>query len=263
MDLLATKQLSIRFGGLWALKEVDFQVAADQIVGLIGPNGSGKTTFFNIVSGIYRPTEGNIYLDNKDVTGFPAYKNRQLGISRTFQTSRLWWNLSVLDNVLMGLYSRMKTNWFHAVFTPRRSDRILSESVENSLAILDYFNPALVAKRNEQVKNISHIDRRRIELCRALVSDPSVLLLDEPSAGLNPEETQEMMNDIVRIKRGNNRVAVVIIEHDMAVISGVTQRVTVFNAGRKIAEGTFSEVAERPEVIEAYLGASVAHAANE
>ncbi len=254
MELLKTSEVSINFGGLWAVDRVDFLACRGEIVGLIGPNGSGKTTFFNLVSGIYKPTRGSIVFKGRDITGLPAYEVKRMGISRTFQSSRLCWNLSVLDNVLIGLYSNQTTGWYEAVFKPRTSNAELERSIEICVEFLRYFNEDLIDRRYERVRNIPHIDRRRIEICRALVSDPELLLLDEPSAGLNPQETMEMMDDIARIRERNKDISIVIIEHDMDVISEVTERVVVFNAGAKIAEGSFSEISRNEEVIRAYLG---------
>jgi len=254
MELLKTREVSINFGGLWAVDKVDFSIEEGEIVGLIGPNGSGKTTFFNLISGIYTPTRGFIHFKGHDISHKTAYEVRNLGISRTFQSSRLCWNLSVVDNVLTGLLARQKTSWWKAILSPAFSNEELQEGYEKSLEYLRYFNEELVDRRYAKVKNIPHIDRRRIEICRALVSDPDLLLLDEPSAGLNPEETMDMMDDIRRIKEHNKKISIIIIEHDMAVIRQVSDRVVVFNAGKKIAEGAFSEVARSEEVIRAYLG---------
>lgn len=256
MSLLVTRAVAIHFGNLWAVNQVDFAIDRGEVVGLIGPNGSGKTTFFNLLTGIYRPTGGTVEFAGHDIGGLPPYRIRQLGLARTFQSSRLCWNLSVLDNVLTGLYARQQTTWFDAIFRPRRVDAELKDGIERALAYLGYFNPELVARRYEPVRNIPHIDRRRIEICRALVSDPRLLLLDEPSAGLNPQETMQMMADIGRIRERDPAISIIIIEHDMDVIAEVTRRVVVFNAGKKVAEGSFADVARNEEVIRAYLGGS-------
>lgn len=256
MALLQTDQVGINFGGLWAVNEIDFHLAEGEVVGLIGPNGSGKTTFFNLLTGIYQPARGRIAFKGQRLAGRTPDQIRRLGIARTFQSSRLCWNLSVLDNVLTGLFSVQRTTWFDAIFRPRRADAELAAGIDKALEYLSYFNEELVDRRYERVKNIPHIDRRRIEICRALVAEPSLLLLDEPSAGLNPEETMSMLEDIDRIRRRIPAISIIIIEHDMDVISGVSERVIVFNVGKKIAEGSFLDVARDPEVIRAYLGGS-------
>lgn len=258
MELLRTREVSINFGGLWAVDGVDFSIGEGEIAGLIGPNGSGKTTFFNLISGIYAPTRGSIHFKGRDISRKGPHEVRNLGIARTFQSSRLCWNLSVVDNVLTGLLARQVTTWWKAILSPSSSNQELREGYEKSLEYLRYFNEDLVARRYDLVKNIPHIDRRRIEICRALVSEPKLLLLDEPSAGLNPEETLKMMDDIRRIREQDRNISIIIIEHDMAVIRQVSDRVVALNAGRKIAEGSFSEVAGNEEVVRAYLGEEAA-----
>ncbi|HYG58057.1 MAG TPA: ABC transporter ATP-binding protein [Symbiobacteriaceae bacterium] len=256
MGLLQTQDVAINFGGLWAVNAVDFAIEPGEVVGLIGPNGSGKTTFFNLLTGIYQLSRGSIKFKGQEIGGQSPDAIRQMGIARTFQSSRLCWNLSVLDNVMSGLYSRQQTTWQDAIFRPRRVDAELKAGIEKALEYLSYFNEDLVSRCYERVKSIPHIDRRRIEICRAMVSEPALILLDEPSAGLNPEETTRMMEDIDRIRQRSPEVSIIIIEHDMDVMSEVTSRVVVFNAGKKIAEGSFAKVAEDEEVIRAYLGGS-------
>ncbi len=254
MNILKTDKVGINFGDLWAVKDVSFQIDEQEIVGLIGPNGSGKTTFFNLISGMYRPTRGRIFLKDSEITNLLPNQIKEKGIARTFQSSRLCWELSVLDNVLEGLQSVWKSNWFTAVLKPEQSKKELIQGIEKALELLNYFNPDLVDKRFEQVKNIPHIDRRRIEICRGLISEPDLLLLDEPSAGLNNKETSEMMDHIGQIREKMDKVTIIIIEHDMSVISDVTNRVFVVNAGQEIASGKFFDVSQNPEVRTAYLG---------
>jgi len=256
VGLLHAQDVAINFGGLWAVNSVDFAMGPGEVVGLIGPNGSGKTTFFNLLTGIYRLTRGSVKFRGQEIGGLSPDAIRQMGVARTFQSSRLCWNLSVLDNVLSGLYSRQTTTWQDAVFRPRKVDAELKVGIEKALEYLSYFNEDLVSRCYERVRSIAHIDRRRIEICRAMVSEPALILLDEPSAGLNPEETAKMMQDIERIRRRSPEVSIIIIEHDMDVMAEVTSRVVVFNAGKKIAEGSYAEVAENEEVIRAYLGGS-------
>jgi ABC-type branched-subunit amino acid transport system ATPase component len=253
MEVLRTEALTINFGGLKAVNEVDFTIG-DEVVGLIGPNGSGKTTFLNLVSGLYRATSGNVYFLQEDITGYGPHEVRNKGISRTFQTNRLCMNLSVLDNMLLGLYSQQQATWWQAIFQPSKCQRELEDNIEKCFEVLAHFNPELIAKRYDPITTIPLIDRRRIEIARAIVGEPKLLLLDEPTAGLNTEETMEMVDDIGKIRESKLKVSIIIIEHDMSVISRITERVVVLNAGRKIAEGTFSEISQNEEVRTAYLG---------
>ncbi len=254
MSILKTEKMGINFGNLWAVRNVSFEIGKKEIVGLIGPNGSGKTTFFNLISGMYKPTEGKVLIKEKETTNLLPNQIKGKGLARTFQSSRLCWELSVLDNVLEGLQSSWKSTWFDSVLRPEKSREELTMGIEKALDLLNYFNPELIDKRFEQVKNIPHIDRRRIEICRGLIAEPDLLLLDEPSAGLNTKETSEMMEHIGHIRKKMKDISIIIIEHDMAVISDVTDRVVVFNAGQEIARGKFSEVSKNPEVKSAYLG---------
>ncbi|MCL1975258.1 MAG: ABC transporter ATP-binding protein [Firmicutes bacterium] len=254
MPLLETKEVSINFGGLWAVKDVDFFIEAREIVGLIGPNGSGKTTFLNIISGIYRATRGRVLLQGQDITTMRPCEIFKRGMARTYQSSRLCWDLSVADNVLMGLYSKQKSNLASILLKPKHVNNEIYESMQECLDMLSYFNPHLVNRRYELTKNIPHIDRRRIEISRALVGRPAILLLDEPTAGLNDEETMSMMDDIRKIKEKLQEICIIIIEHDMKVMEKVPQRIIVFNAGQKIAEGLYQDIVHNDDVIKAYLG---------
>ena len=256
MALLNTEGLSINFGGLWAVKDVDFAVESREIVGLIGPNGSGKTTFLNIISGIYKATKGNVYLQGEELGHLKPYQIYAKGISRTYQSSRLCWDISVADNVLMGLYSHQDSSLAETIFRPQKSNRKMSKHVEEAMEMLSYFNPELPEKIYELPKNIPHIDRRRIEISRALIGSPKLLLLDEPTAGLNDEETMSMMRDIRKIKDKLQEIAIIIIEHDMKVMREVPERIVVFNAGEKISEGSYEDITNDPLVISAYLGRS-------
>lgn len=254
MALMETKGLSINFGGLWAVSDVDFVIEPKQIVGLIGPNGSGKTTFLNIVSGIYKATRGEAFLAGENITGLKPYEIYKRGISRTYQSSRLCWDLSVADNLLVGTYTSQDYNLAQTLFSAKKVNNEIYNRVQESMDMLSYFNPDLLDRRYELTKNIPHIDRRRIEITRALLSRPKVLLLDEPTAGLNDDETMEMMDDIRKIKEKLQDIAIIIIEHDMKVMENVPQRIVVFNAGTKIAEGTYKEIIENQNVIDAYIG---------
>jgi ABC-type branched-subunit amino acid transport system ATPase component len=252
--MLETKMVSINFGGLWAVKDVDFFIKAREIVGLIGPNGSGKTTFLNIISGIYRATHGKVLLQGEDITGLKPFEIFKRGIARTYQSSRLCWDLSVADNILMGLYTKQNSKLAGVLLQPKRADMEIYENMQQCLDMLSYFNPQLVSRRYELTKNIPHIDSRRIEISRALVGRPAILLLDEPTAGLNDEETMSMMEDIRKIKEKLQEICIIIIEHDMKVMEKVPERIIVFNAGQKIAEGLYQEIVNNEDVIKAYLG---------
>ena len=254
MALLETQKLSINFGGLWAVKDIDFTIDSGEVVGLIGPNGSGKTTFLNIISGIYQATRGRAFIKGEDITGLKPYQIFQKGIARTYQTSRLCWDLSVADNIVIGLYNGQKSSIFDVLFRPKRCNEEIYDGLQKAMDMLCYFNPDLVDKRYVLTKNIPHIDRRRIEISRALVGSPSILLLDEPTAGLNEEETMTMMRDIQKIKEKISDICVIIIEHDMKVMKEVTERIVVFNAGEMIAEGCYDDVVSTECVISAYLG---------
>ncbi len=258
MALLQTTDLSINFGGLWAVNGVDFEINPGQVVGLIGPNGSGKTTFLNIVSGIYPATRGKSVFDGADVTSMKPFEIYQRGIARTYQSSRLCWDLSVADNVMIGLYKNQKSSFAQSIFQPKKVNQELAENLQEAMDMLCYFNADLVDKRYELTKNIPHIDRRRIEISRALVGHPKLLLLDEPTAGLNDDETMTMMRDIGKIKEKIDGIAIIIIEHDMKVMREIPERIVVFNAGEKISEGTYDEVVNDENVVRAYLGGAKA-----
>jgi len=254
MAILETKEVCINFGGLWAVKNVNFVINAREIVGLIGPNGSGKTTFLNIISGIYRATHGSVLLQGEDVTLLKPFEIFKRGMARTYQTSRLCWDLSVADNILIGLYTKQESSLMDVFLRPWRVDAEIYDNLQECLDMLSYFNPRLTERRYELTKNIPHIDRRRIEITRALVGRPSILLLDEPTAGLNDEETMSMMDDIRKIKEKMRDICIIIIEHDMKVMEKVPERIIVFNAGQKIAEGLYKDIVSNEDVVNAYLG---------
>lgn len=252
--LIETKQLTIRFGGLAAVNEMDFEMGEGEVVGLIGPNGSGKTTFFNLLTGIYRPTSGQIRYRGEEVVGLPTFKIAKRGIARTFQNNRLFLNLSVLDNVMIGMHSHQDSNWFDAVFRRRYIQREFEEGLEKGVELLNEFSEELAKDCYRRAGDLLQADRRKVEICRALASDPKLLLLDEPSAGMSPQETEELMEDIRRVRTQIEGIGIVIIEHDMTVIKEVAERVVVLNYGRKIAEGTYQQIANDEKVLEAYLG---------
>jgi branched-chain amino acid transport system ATP-binding protein/sulfate-transporting ATPase len=252
--LLSCRGLTRRFGGLVALDELTFDLEAGRILGLIGPNGSGKTTFFNVLTGIYPADAGAVLFAGTDVTNLRPQAVYRAGITRTFQRSRLCLPLSIFDNVMIGNHKGLEHGlWFNLV---RR--RALRRQFEEGLAIarelVRVFDPPLADRMLEPVSGIPMIDRRRIEICRALVSRPRLLLLDEPSAGMTHDETRRLMDDLLEVRRRFGDLTIVLIEHEMSVIEQVTDRCIVLNYGRKLCEGTYAEVAKDPEVKQAYLG---------
>ena len=252
--LLEARNLTKHFGGVLALDELDLAVAPNEILGLIGPNGSGKTTFFNVITGIYSADAGRVSFDGADVTNASGRAVYQSGISRTFQRSRLSLPLSIFDNIMIGNHKRLNQGlWFNLV---RRGDfkREFEESYAAARALVEIFEPALADRLFEPVAGLPMIDRRRIEICRALIGAPKLLLLDEPSAGMTHEETAELMDDILLVRAHNKNLSIIIVEHEMGVIERITDRCAVLNFGRKIAEGPYRAVAADAQVQEAYLG---------
>ncbi len=249
-----TDKLTINFGGLVAVDQVDMKVQEGEILGLIGPNGSGKTTIFNMITGLYIPTSGDFFFEGESLLDKHPHEIARRGIARTFQSSRLCLDLSVLDNIFIGMHYRQQSWLFDTVFRRSRLEKEISQAKQKALELLDIFNPELVDRFGEPAEALPQIDRRRVEVCRAMAVEPRLLLLDEPSAGMTPEETEELMADIKKVKQASAGISIVLIEHDMKVISSITERVVALNYGRKIAEGTYQEVASNEEVREAYLG---------
>jgi len=254
--LLEVRGLTKRFGGVVAIDGLDVAITPNEIVGLIGPNGSGKTTFFNVITGLHAADAGRVTFADVDITSATARTIYRAGISRTFQHSRLSLPLSLFDNIMIGNHTRLNQGlWFNLM---RRAAlrREFEDGYRAARALVEVFEPALVARMFEPVAGLPMIDRRRIEICRALISAPSLLLLDEPSAGMTHEETTELMDDILLVRDRHKDLTIIIIEHEMGVIERITNRCVVLNFGRKIAEGSYREVASASEVQEAYLGAA-------
>ena len=252
--LIEVESLTMRFGGLTALDALSMSVREGEILGLIGPNGSGKTTFFNVLTGLYKASAGRIVYRGEDVIGKTPQEIYRGGVARTFQRSRLSLSLTVFDNIVIGDYQHMQHGLVFNLLRRRAFRAEYEAYVEKVKALLEIFSPPLVKRLFEPVDTFTMIDRRRIEVCRALMSEPRLLLLDEPSAGMTHDETDELMRDILQVRGRMNNLSVVLIEHEMKVIERVTERCVVLNYGRKIAEGSYAEITADADVQTAYLG---------
>ncbi len=255
--LLEIDQLSVTFGGLDALKDLDFHVDEGEIVGVIGPNGAGKTTFFNMISGMVRPTSGDIRFEGESLIGLDPNQVAQRGIARTFQNVRLFPNMTILENVMVSQHCRTRQGMFGALFNTRSFKDEEADIRARGEEILGFFGTRLIGYRLEQPASVlSYANRRRLEIARAMATRPQLLLLDEPVAGMNPRESVELTELIGKL-RSEWGFTIVMIEHDMGVVRDVSDRVVVLDHGETLAQGSFEDVSTNPEVIEAYLGRPV------
>jgi len=250
-NVIEAKEVSVAFGGLLAVNAVDFNIPERSVVSLIGPNGAGKTTFFNVLTGLYKPSAGSIQYNDRDITDLPPHKIASIGIARTFQNIRLFGLMTAQENLLVAMHSRLKSGITSTILrTPKqRREELAAEA--KAQEILDFVG---IGKWTyEFARNLSYGDQRRLEVARALALEPKVLLLDEPTAGMNPQESQVFVDFVRRLVKERD-LSIMLIEHDMKVVMSVSERITVLDQGEKIAEGTPDQIKNNPRVVEAYLG---------
>lgn len=251
MAILEVKNLGISFGGLRAVDGFNIKIEKGQLYGLIGPNGAGKTTIFNMLTGVYKPTDGLIELDGQNITGKKTIEINKAGIARTFQNIRLFKDLTVLDNVKVGLHNHHKYSTLAGILRLPSYHKVEKEMNAEAMELLEVFG--LDGEANQLASNLPYGKQRRLEIARALATEPKLLLLDEPAAGMNPNETIELM-ETIRFVRDKFDMTVLLIEHDMKLVSGICEELTVLNFGQVLAQGKTSDVLNNPEVIKAYLG---------
>jgi branched-chain amino acid transport system ATP-binding protein len=250
---LQADNISVKFGGLVAVDDVSFDIPTGGVVSLIGPNGAGKTTFFNVLTGLYKPTSGTVTFDNKNITSKPPHKIAQAGVARTFQNIRLFGLMTAEENVMVAMHSHLKSGIISTILGTKKQRSEERESKNTARELLDFVGIGNTA--DQFARNLSYGDQRRLEVARALALKPRVLLLDEPTAGMNPQESKTFVDFVYRV-RDEKDVSILLIEHDMSVVMKVSERITVLDRGQKIAEGTPTEIKSNKRVIEAYLGKS-------
>lgn len=248
--MLRLEDITIKFGGLTAVSQLNFELSKGEIFGLIGPNGAGKTTTFNMISGTFKPTSGKIFLNNQQIDGLPMYKINHRGIARTYQNINLFRNMTVLDNVIVGMHSRMKSGLLSAILRLNHQRNEELASVERAKKILDLVG--IIGKDDWKASSLAYGEQRRLEIGRAMASEPTLLLLDEPAAGMNPSEKQDLAELVRKIRETG--ITVLLVEHDMKFVMGITDRICVLNYGKRIALGVPEDIQKNTEVIEAYLG---------
>ena len=251
IPVLRTEHLCIQFGGLRAVDDVNLEIKKGELYGLIGPNGAGKTTVFNLLTGVYKPTSGKILLCGKDITGKAPAEINRMGIARTFQNIRLFNNLTVIENVMVGLSNQIPCNTAQSIFRLPRHKASEREMYERALKLLEVFQ--LDEYKDYLAANLPYGKQRKLEIARAMATNPTLLLLDEPAAGMNPNETQELMDDITFVRREFG-MTILLIEHDMRLVSGICENLTVLNFGTELAKGDTATVLSDPAVVKAYLG---------